>query len=92
MKIIRCNMSRGFNRSWIFNIHLGPGAGYRWIDLPGHSNNINDGWRCRHLTILGRTIKIGRNVKKYNPFGGHRILPFYFSFSTNANGKAFPQW
>ena len=52
-----------YAKGWRLTIKLGPGSGQRWIDLPGHSMNINDGWRCRKLYISGRTLTIATNQR-----------------------------
>lgn len=85
---IRWYVSRGMNRSWMFYLQFGPGAGYRWVDLPGHSNSIYDGWRCRWLTISGRTAHFGRNIKTRKG-----IVRWFATLPTsNANLSAYPQW
>ena len=88
-KLFRAYRSRGYNGSWMCYLHIGPGAGYRWIDLPGHSRNVKHKIRSK-LYIAGRTLAFGRKVRRYKPT--HRIQFWFFTFTRNANFDAFPQW
>lgn len=75
-------------KGWVLYINVGPGAGYRWIDLPGHTNNIHDGWRCRWLTIPGYTLTVGTNQREY---GARKVLRFVVKFSRRSV-QFCPNW
>jgi|SRR6186713_2543716 len=92
-RVLRAYRSAGFGGSWMVYVQLGTGAGYRWIDLPGHSNNVAHPWRGK-LTILGRTWAFGRNVRDGRATGRRRVLPWFSTvgFSRNGNLNVYPQW
>jgi hypothetical protein len=85
-------LSTGHYGSWMYHLQLGPGAGYRWVDLPGYSSNGAHRFRVR-LYISGRTWSIGRKVRDRRGWTTG-IRPWFSTpgFISNANLAVFPQW
>lgn len=76
---------------WKFEFRLGPGAGSRWIDFPGYSMNVAAPW-YRKLTIVGRTLVVGRNMRTSN-VNGRTKIPFYVTgLSKKCNRGVYPGW
>lgn len=76
-----------YGKGWVLTIQFGPGAGYRWVDFGPYRQSIHARW-WEHLTICGRTARIGTNVKvndKRRRFAFH--LP-----TKNANRRFYPWW
>lgn len=95
-------------QGWWLAVRLGPGAGYRWVDLPGYSPDVKHRVR-RRLTISGRTMVVGSRVKISHLYGarwarrrnrwgmivgrrGERGRFYATALSIRANRDVFPGW
>jgi len=94
-KIMRIRFEHNpYGRGWFLRVQLGPGAGYRWVDLPGYSMSVNAPW-YRHLSISGRTARVGWRCKaapKRNAYTRPKLLAGHL-FTRNANRhRVYPGW